>query len=37
VGTLGIINVADGILLVDRSVHVLDDDMLLALDVARCR
>jgi len=37
VGTLGIINVADGIRLVDRSVHVLDDDMLLALDVARCR
>ena len=37
VGTLGITTVADGIRLVDRSVYVLDDDMLLALDVARCR
>src|ERR1700738_1890630 len=37
VGTLGITTVADGIRLVDRSVYVLDDDMLLAGDVARCR
>ena len=37
VGTLGITTVADGIRLVDRSVYVLDDDMLLAWDVARCR
>ena len=36
-GTLGITTVADGIRLVDRSVYVLDDDMLLAWDVARCR
>ena len=37
VGTLGITTVADGIRLVDRSVYLLDDDMLLAWDVARCR
>jgi len=37
VGTLGITTVVDGIRLVDRSVYVLDDDMLLAWDVARCR
>ncbi|MCW2513068.1 MAG: riboflavin-specific deaminase-like protein [Mycobacterium sp.] len=37
VGALGITTVADGIRLVDRSVYVLDDDMLLAWDVARCR
>ena len=37
VGTLGITTVADGIRLVDRSVYMLDDDMLLAWDVARCR
>ncbi|MGY4652928.1 hypothetical protein [Mycobacterium sp. URHB0021] len=29
-GTLGITTVADGIRLVDRSVYVFDDDMLLA-------
>ena len=34
VGTLGITSVADGIRLVDRSVYVLEDDMLLAWDVA---
>ena len=37
VGTLGITTVADGIRLVDRSVYVLDDDMLLAWDVPCCR
>jgi 3,4-dihydroxy 2-butanone 4-phosphate synthase/GTP cyclohydrolase II len=33
VGPLGITSVADGIRLVDRSVHVLEDDVLLAWDV----
>lgn len=35
VGPLGITTVADGIRLVDRTVHVLDDDVLLAWDVVR--
>ncbi|MGH9278921.1 MAG: GTP cyclohydrolase II RibA [Acidimicrobiales bacterium] len=35
VGGLGVTEVAKGIRLVDRTVHVLDDDILLAWDVAR--
>jgi GTP cyclohydrolase II len=37
VGSLGITSVADGIRLVGRSVHLVDDDVLLAWDVAPAR